>query len=104
MLRTRRRHYPLFPYKTLFRSPLLGPDFHRLDRTSFAWRTHSMTSSARASNVGGNVKPDRLGRLQVDDEFEFSEQLDRHFGWFVPLENATSIAAELAIGGRRPTA
>src|SRR5215813_4183995 len=29
------------------RYSLLGPDFHRLDRTSFAWRTHSITSSAR---------------------------------------------------------
>src|SRR5262245_3272957 len=34
------------------RYSLLGPDFHRLDRTSFAWRTHSVTSSARASCVG----------------------------------------------------
>src|SRR5262249_36945208 len=24
------------------RYSLLGPDFHRLDRTSFAWRTHSI--------------------------------------------------------------
>src|SRR6516164_221866 len=31
------------------RYSLLGPDFHRLDRTSFAWRTHSITSSARTS-------------------------------------------------------
>src|ERR1700759_147425 len=30
------------------RYSLLGPDFHRLNRISFAWRTHSMTSSARA--------------------------------------------------------
>ena len=29
----------------------------RLDRTSFAWRTHSITSSARASNVGGTLRP-----------------------------------------------
>jgi hypothetical protein len=28
------------------RYPLLGPDLHRLDRTSFTWRTHSITSSA----------------------------------------------------------
>src|SRR5262249_47430086 len=27
------------------RYSLLGSDFHRLDRTSFAWRTHSITSS-----------------------------------------------------------
>src|SRR5215831_18830043 len=35
------------------RYSLLGPDFHRLDRTSFAWRTHSITSSVRVSSVGG---------------------------------------------------
>src|SRR5512145_2197431 len=39
------------------RYSLLGPDFHRLDRTSFAWRTHSITSSARARSVGGTVRP-----------------------------------------------
>src|ERR1700757_4034373 len=39
------------------RYSLLGPDFHRLDRTSFAWRTHSITWSARASRVGGTSRP-----------------------------------------------
>src|SRR5262249_49478780 len=39
------------------RYSLLGPDFHRLDRTSFAWRTHSITSSARVSSEGGTVRP-----------------------------------------------
>jgi hypothetical protein len=34
------------------RYSLLGPDFHRLDRTSFAWRTHSITSSAVAAIAG----------------------------------------------------
>src|SRR3954463_5855005 len=43
---------PLSPGATQHSLPsgrysLLGPDFHRLDRTSFAWRTHSITSSAR---------------------------------------------------------
>src|SRR5450755_942831 len=37
---------PLSPVTTQHSLPsgrcsLLGPDFHRLDRTSFAWRTHS---------------------------------------------------------------
>jgi len=37
---------PLSPLATQHSLPsgrysLLGPDFHRLDRTSFAWRTHS---------------------------------------------------------------
>src|SRR5262245_51977416 len=44
---------PLSPVATQHSLPsgrysLLGPDFHRLDRTSFAWRTHSITSSARS--------------------------------------------------------
>src|SRR5262245_60768134 len=42
------------------RYSLLGPDLHRLDRTSFAWRTHSITSSARASSVGGISRPNIL--------------------------------------------
>src|SRR5216683_5046389 len=37
------------------RYSLLGPDFHRQDRTSFAWRTYSITSSALTSSVFGTV-------------------------------------------------
>src|SRR4051812_28406320 len=53
---------PLSPVATQHSLPsgrysLLGPDFHRLDRASFAWRTHSITSSARASSVGETVRP-----------------------------------------------
>src|SRR3954447_25252293 len=53
---------PLSPGATQHSLPsgrysLLGPDFHRLDRTSFAWRTHSITSSASASNIGGTLSP-----------------------------------------------
>src|SRR5436853_2608222 len=38
------------------RYSLLGPDLHRLDRTSFAWRTHSITSSARPSRERGSAR------------------------------------------------
>src|SRR3954466_3166180 len=53
---------PLSPVATQHSLPsgrysLLGPVFHRLDRTSFAWRTHSITSSARPSNERGTVRP-----------------------------------------------
>src|SRR6476646_9197302 len=53
---------PLSPVATQHSLPsgrysLLGPDFHRLDRASFAWRTHSITSSARASSDGGTATP-----------------------------------------------
>jgi hypothetical protein len=37
------------PFVKVGHYSLLGPDFHRLDRTSLAWRTHSITSSARPS-------------------------------------------------------
>src|SRR5881227_996450 len=53
---------PLLPVATQHSLPsgrysLLEPDFHRQDRASFAWRTHSITSSARASSVGGTSSP-----------------------------------------------
>src|SRR5262244_2774420 len=61
---------PLSPLTTQHSLPsgrysLLGPDFHRLDRTSFAWRTHSITSSARASSVGGTSRPIALAVLRL---------------------------------------
>src|SRR4026207_2103903 len=53
---------PLSPVATQHSLPsgrysLLGPVFHRLDRTSFAWRTHSITSSASADRLGGTSSP-----------------------------------------------
>jgi hypothetical protein len=50
------------------RCSLLGPDLHRLDRTSFAWRTHSITSSAMASSVGGTSMPSASAAAQPVDE------------------------------------
>src|SRR5215831_19033079 len=61
---------PLSPVATQHSLPsgrysLLGPDFHRLDRTSFAWRTHSITSSARTSSEGGTSKPSAFAVLRL---------------------------------------
>src|SRR5262245_19187373 len=47
------------------RYSLLGPDLHRQDRTSFSWRTHSITSSARARNVSGMTRPSALAVLRL---------------------------------------
>src|SRR6187200_3336320 len=47
------------------RYSLLGPVFHRLDRTSFAWRTHSITSSARPNRVVGTSRPSALAVLRL---------------------------------------
>src|SRR6476619_6122900 len=61
---------PLSPVATQHSLPsgrysLLGPDFHRQDRTSFAWRTHSITSSARADRVGGTSRPSALAVFRL---------------------------------------
>src|SRR5690348_15791936 len=59
---------PLSPVATQHSLPsgcysLLGPDLHRLDRASFAWRTHSITSSAVARSVSGTARPRALAVL-----------------------------------------
>src|SRR5262249_53429695 len=61
---------PLSPVATQHSLPsgrysLLGPDLHPLDRASFAWRTHSITSSARASRVAGTVRPSAFAILRL---------------------------------------
>src|SRR5882757_6682894 len=66
---------PLSPVATQHSLPsgrysLLGPDFHRLDRASFAWRTHSITSSA-ATTMFAVLRGRALSRLEIDDHLEF---------------------------------
>src|SRR3981189_2539583 len=67
---------PLSPVATQHSLPsgrysLLGPDFHRLDRTSFAWRTHSITSSALASSEGGTLRPSAFAVLRLTTKSYF---------------------------------
>src|SRR5258707_4509204 len=67
---------PLSPVATQHSLPsgrysLLGPDLHRLDRTSFAWRTYSITSSAVASSVGGMVSPSALAVFRLTTSSNF---------------------------------
>ena len=86
---------PLSPVATQHSLPsgrysLLGPDFHRLDRASFAWRTHSITSSARASSDGGTVEAERLGGLEVDDQLELGRLPHRQIGRLLALEDASA--------------
>src|SRR6478752_5803209 len=62
--------HPLSPVATQHSLPsgrysLLGPDFHRQDRTSFAWRTYSITSSARSKKDSGIVKPSAFAVLRL---------------------------------------
>src|SRR3984893_18964082 len=59
---------PLSPAATQHSLPsgrysLLEPDLHRLDRTSFSWRTYSITSSARCWSCKGTSRPSALAVL-----------------------------------------
>src|SRR5690348_16519297 len=97
---------PLSPVATQHSLPsgrysLLGPVFHRLDRTSFAWRTHSITSSARASSIGGIARPIVLAVCRLIDEFEFGRPRDRKVGRFIALEDTAGIDADLAVNVRK---
>src|SRR5437763_7540056 len=67
------------------RYPLLGPDLHRLDRTSFAWRTHSITSSARPSSVIGKVRPSILAVLRLITNSTFADLWTGRSAGFSPL-------------------
>ena len=49
---------------------------------------HSITSSARASSVGGTVETERFGGLEVDDQLELRRLLDRQVGRLGTFENA----------------
>src|SRR5580765_3813252 len=81
---------PLSPVATQHSLPsgrysLLGPDFHRLDRTSFTWRTHSITSSARASRVGGISRPMRLAVLRLITSSNFVDWMTGKSAGLAPL-------------------
>src|SRR6476659_3187014 len=67
------------------RYPLLGPDLHRLDRTSFAWRTHSMTSSARPSSESGKLTPSVLAVLTLMTSSTFVGWITGKSLGFAPL-------------------
>ena len=53
---------------------------------------YSITSSARASSVGGTVEAERLGGLEVDHQLVLGRRLHRQVGWLLALEDAIDIA------------
>ena len=72
------------------RCPLSANSGHRA--------AYSITSSARASSVGGIVEAERLGGLEVDHQLELGRLHHRQIGWLLALENAPGVEANLAIG------
>src|SRR5262245_42890010 len=93
---------PLSPAATQHSLPsgrysLLGPDFHRLDRTSLRL-AHSLDHLVDAANQRQrDGEAERLGGLHVDDEFDFGRLLDRQLGGLLAFENSACIDAERAV-------
>ena len=89
--------------------PLLEPDFHRLDRTSFAWRI-SITWSARPSRVRGIVaRPGALAVFRLMTSSCLVDWISGRSAGFSPFQNAAGVDAGLAVGflmsfAPRPTA
>ena len=66
-------------------------------RDELAAPHHSITSSARASSVGGTVEAERLGGPEVDHQFELRGAVDRQVRGLGTLEDAAGIDADPSI-------
>src|SRR5205823_3051201 len=58
---------------------------------------YSITKSARASSVGGIVRPRVLVSLKVDRELEFCGLDNGQVAWSLALENPSNVGACLAV-------
>src|SRR6266704_3681612 len=79
------------------RYSLLGPDFHRLDRTSLRL-AHSLDHLVgEREQIVGDFDAERLGGLQVQHELEFGQLKHRQIRGLGPLEDTRRIDAHLVI-------
>ena len=65
-----------------------------------SWRSHSITSSARArSGKKGrwNFETERLGGPEVDHQLEFRRQLNRQIAWLRCPEDTVDVCAGLPV-------
>ena len=67
-------------------------------------RCHSITSSARASSVGGTSRPSAFAVLRLITELVLRRRLYRQVGRFLALEDAINVAGRepVLVGDIRP--
>src|SRR6266566_5832536 len=77
------------------RYPLLGPDFHRLDRTSLRL-AHSLDHLVGPGEQRRrDFEPERLCRLEIDRQFILDRRLHRQVGRLLALEDAIHVACRV---------
>src|SRR5262249_43188150 len=75
----------------------LGPDLHRLDRTSLRL-AHSLDHLVGAGEKGfRNRKANRFRAFDVDDKFKLSGLIDRQLGGRSAIENAPHVDSPAAV-------
>src|SRR5580704_14898561 len=80
------------------RYSLLGPDLHRLDRTSFRL-AHLFDYLVGASKQRKwHRKPERLGRLEIDGHLDFGDLLHRYVGRLITAQNPAGVVTDQAEG------
>src|SRR5215470_3902217 len=75
------------------RYPLLGPDFHRLDRTSLrlAHSLDHLVGAAEQRERDGHTE--RPGGLKVDDQLHFRGLVDRQISGLLAFEDPAGVDA-----------
>src|ERR1700756_3594644 len=79
------------------RYPLLGPDFHRPDRTSLRLAHSFDHLVGECQQPIRHIQPKRLRRFEVDHQFELGWLHNRQVGRFGPVENLPGVSANLVI-------
>src|SRR5262245_31019187 len=96
-LRNHRRRWPRNPRYQADSYPLLGPDLHRQDRTTFFLARSFDHLVGTTQERDWDRDAERSGSLHVDDQFDFRGLLYRQVGWFLAPKNPCNVDAYQAV-------